>query len=532
MQSGRLTVDIFLDHAAAWHGDREVVSRSSAGQVHRSTYKALRHSAKQVSAALLARDIRPGDRIATLGWNSHNHVAAWYGIVGIGAICHTVNPRLFLDQLIYIVNHAQDRLILADAACAVILEALLSACPSVKQIVFLDEVPAGAFPIPVTDFAAWTAEQSADTAWGRFDEQTPCGLCYSSGTTGDPKGALYTHRSNYLHTLFTLQPDALDLSASDTILPVVPLYHANAWGLVYSAPAVGAKLVLPGQRLDPASLHELIETEQVTWSAGVPTVWQMLLQYLEMTGGTLSTLRKIVIGGSACPGHLIHLYRDKYGIEVGHAWGMTEASPLVTVSKPNGAVASMSDDEQHAFRCKQGRLVCGLDMKLVNDSGRPLPHDGTTFGRVMIKGPTVIARYYGLETTEILDEDGFFDTGDIATIDPLGYLQVVDRAKDVIKSGGEWISSVEIETKIAAHPKVALAAVIGVPHEKWDERPLLLVQLRPGEQATAAELLAFLDGKIARWWMPDAVEFVEQIPLGATGKIDKKVIRARPLSVS
>ena len=480
MQPGQLTVDTFLDHAARWHGDRAVVSRANRGTISRSDYAALHRTAKQVSAALLGAGIRPGDRVATLGWNSFNHIAAWYGIVGIGAICHTVNPRLFLDQLTYIVNHAQDRLILADGACAGLLETLLPACRSVEQVIFLDEIPLVSLPVPATDFASWTHGQPVDTAWGRFDEQTPCGLCYTSGTTGDPKGVLYTHRSNYLHTLFTLPPDALDLSARDTILPVVPLYHANAWGLLYSAPAVGAKLVLPGQRLDPASLHELIETEQVTWAAGVPTVWQMLLQHLEATGGTLTTLRKVVIGGSACPGHMIELFRDRYGIAVVHAWGMTESSPMATAAEPNGAVCGMDADVQLDFRRKQGRIICGLDMKLADDSGTTLPHDGTTYGRVMLKGPTVIARYYGFEAAEILDEDGFFDTGDIATIDAQGYLQLVDRAKDVIKSGGEWISSVEIETKVAAHPKVALAAVIGVPHEKWDERPLLLVQLRPG----------------------------------------------------
>lgn len=526
MQDWSLTLDRIFDHAARWHGDREIVTRAVEGGIARTSYAHAHGRAKQVSHALREAGIGPGDRVATLGWNSERHLEAWYGAIGIGAVLHTLNPRLFLEQLVYIANHAEDRLVLADPACAGILEEMLPQCPTIRQVIFLCDATA----LPETSFPAlayedWIAGRPKDATWGGFGENAAAGLCYTSGTTGNPKGVLYSHRSNYLHAMMTLQPDGLNLSARDCVLLIVPMYHANAWGVVYSAPMVGAKLVLPGQKLDGASLHELIETEGVTYSAGVPTIWQGLIAHLKETRGSLSRLNRVTVGGAACPESIIRTLRDDYGVDVIQGWGMTETSPLATVSTPSPRVAELSPEAQTAYKLKQGRLICNLDLKLVDDAGRRLPHDGRTFGRLMVKGPTVTRAYFRGEQ-DVLDEEGFFDTGDVATLDPEGYMQITDRAKDVIKSGGEWISSIDVENIAMGHPKAALCAVIGVAHPKWDERPLLLVQLRPGESATEAEFLDFLEGKIARWWMPDDVVFVEEIPLGATGKIDKKALRA------
>ncbi len=527
MQNVPLTVDRIFDHAAAWHGDREVVSRDADGLVTRTDYRAIHADAKRVSNALAAAGIRPGDRVATMGWNSARHLAAWYGTSGMGAVLHTLNPRLFLEQIAYIAGHAGDRLLIADPGLADLVGQLLPLVPSIERVVFFcDAATLPQTSYPALAFDDWIAPFPAEFAWGQFDENTACGLCYTSGTTGNPKGVLYSHRSNYIHALMTLQRDALGLSARDTVLLVVPMYHANAWGVVFSAPAVGARLVLPGQRMDGESIYYLIENEGVTYSAAVPTVWQMLLQYVEDSGKRFSTLERVTIGGSACPESIVRTFRDKYGVDVIQGWGMTETSPLGTVSVPNAAVAAMGDADQMVHKLKQGRLLCGLEMKLVDDAGQRLPHDGKTPGRLMIKGPTIAAGYFGGEGGEVLDAEGFFDTGDVSTIDAQGYMQITDRAKDVIKSGGEWISSIEIENIALGHPAVAQAAVIGVTHPKWDERPVLICQLKPGASATAADLTAWLDGRISRWWMPDDVLFVDEVPLGPTGKIDKKAIRA------
>jgi len=526
MQPWSLTLDKLFDHAARWHGDREVVTRSVEGPIVRADYATLHRRAKQVSHGLLEAGVRPGDRVATLGWNSDRHLEAWYGTIGIGAVLHTLNPRLFPEQIVYIANHAGDEILFADPACAPLLEETLPKCPTIRRVIFLSDP--GATPptsFPSESYEPWIAGRPGDTAWGGFDENAAAGLCYTSGTTGNPKGVLYGHRSNYLHAMMTLQPDALNLSSRDTILLSVPMYHANAWGVMYSAPMVGAKLVLPGQKLDGASLYELMEAEGVTYAAGVPTIWQMLLAHVKAAGGRFSTLQRVTVGGAACPESIIRTLHDDYGVDVIQGWGMTETSPLATMSVPSPKVAGLSFEEQIPYKLKQGRLLCNLDLKLVDDDGNRLPHDGKTFGRLMIKGPTIASGYYGGDGGEVIDGEGFFDTGDISTLDADGYMQITDRAKDVIKSGGEWISSIDVENIALAHPKAELCAVIGVVHPKWDERPILLVQLKPGETADKQDFLDFLDGKIARWWMPDDVLFVDVVPLGPTGKIDKKLLR-------
>jgi fatty-acyl-CoA synthase len=525
MQDWPLTLDRLLDHAARWHGRREVVWRRIDGAIARTDYAEVHHRAKQVSHALLAAGIGRGERVATLAWNGAEHLAAWYGAVGVGAVLHTLNPRLFLEQLIFIVNHAQDRILLADVACANLLAELLPSCPSIERVVFLcNAADLPVTPYPAEAFEDWIAGRPTSAAWGGFDEKTAAGLCYTSGTTGDPKGVLYSHRSNYLHAMMTLQPDALNLSGRDVILLLVPMYHANAWSVVYSAPMLGAKLVLPGQKMDGASLYELIESEGVTYSAAVPTVWETLLTHLKETGGALSTLKRVTTGGAACPESIIRAFHDDHGVEVMQGWGMTETSALATAASPTPELARLTFDEQMPSKLKAGRLLCNLDLKLTDDAGERLPHDGKAMGRLKVKGPTVARAYYRGEG-EVLDEEGFFDTGDMATIDADGFVQITDRAKDVIKSGGEWISSINVENIAMGHPKAKLCAVIGVAHPKWGERPILLVELREGCNAEPAEFLAHLEGRLAKWWMPDQVIFVSHIPLNATGKIDKKRIR-------
>ena len=527
MQDWPLTLDKILDHAAEWHGGREIVTRSVEGPMVRTTYAAIRERAKRLSNALKSLGVKPGDRVATLAWNSGRHMETWYAIMGIGAVCHTLNPRLFPDQLCYIINHAEDKVLFTDLTfLATIIERRADMKSVETVIVMTDEGHMASVGLDgALCFETLVEESSADCAWGGFDENQAAGLCYTSGTTGNPKGVLYSHRTNFLHTLVTLQHDVMGLSGRDVVLPVVPMFHANAWGLAFSCPAVGCKMVMAGQKLDGASVHELIETEGVTFSAAVPTVWQMLLQHLRATGGKLTSLKRVVIGGSAVPEALVRAFRDEFGVDVTHAWGMTETSPLGTLSVPTPEVAALPADEQLQYKLKQGRPPAGIELKLTDDAGNRLPHDGKTFGRLKIKGAFIVGSYFKGEGGQILDDEGFFDTGDVATIDALGYMQITDRAKDVIKSGGEWISTIEIENLAAGHPKALIAAVIGVAHPKWDERPLLLVKLKEGETATKEEFLKFLDGKIAKWWTPDDVVFVGDIPLGATGKIDKKLIR-------
>jgi len=528
MQDWPLTVDRILDHAKNWHGHREVVTRSVEGPIVRTTYADIHSRAKKVSNALLAWDVKPGDRIATLAWNTGKHIEAWYGIMGIGAVCHTLNPRLFPEQLVYIINHSGDRMIFVDLTFVPLLEAVLPHCPKVeKVIVMTDEWNMPATKLPGAEcYEQVLAEASEDVVWGDFDEQTACGLCYTSGTTGNPKGVLYSHRSNFIHTLLGLQTTVLGATPSEVILPVVPMFHANAWGIAFGAPAAGSKLVMPGAKMDGASIYELIVSEGVTFSAAVPTVWQGLLAHLREHKLQIPTVKRVLIGGAAVPESLIRAFHDEFGIEVLQGWGMTETSPIGTLSNMTPELKALPYDEQMKWRIKQGTPPLGVELKLKNVAGQEMPRDGQTYGRLMIKGPTIAGAYFNSDEV-ILDNEGFFDTGDVSTIDTHGFMQITDRAKDVIKSGGEWISSIDIENIAMGHPKVELAAVIGAAHPKWDERPLLVIKLKPGESEDKQEHLDFLVGKIAKWWMPDDVVFVDDIPLGATGKIDKKLVRAR-----
>jgi len=527
MQDWPLTVDKILDHAKNWHPNREVVTRSVEGPIERTTYGAIHGRAKRVSNALKAWGVQPGDRIATLAWNTADHIETWYGIMGIGAVCHTLNPRLFPEQLVYIINHAADRIIFVDLTFVALLDAILPHCPSVERVVVMTDP--GHMPqtkLPVVECYETVLEQSSeDVEWGGFEENTACGLCYTSGTTGNPKGVLYSHRSNFIHTLLGLQSTVLGATPKEVILPVVPMFHANAWGIAFGGPAAGSKLVMPGARMDGPAIYELLESEGVTFSAAVPTVWQGLLNHLRENNLKLSTVKRVLIGGAAVPESMIRAFHDEFGVEVLQGWGMTETSPIGTLSNMTPELAALPFEEQLKWRVKQGTPPLGVELKLKNYAGQEMPHDGSTYGRLMIKGPTIARAYFRDEGGEILDNEGFFDTGDVSTIDDHGFMQITDRAKDVIKSGGEWISSIEIENLAVGHPKVALAAVIGSAHPKWDERPVLLIKLKEGEAEDKQEHLDFLVGKIAKWWMPDDVVFLADIPLGATGKIDKKLLR-------
>jgi fatty-acyl-CoA synthase len=528
MQDWPLLCHRVLDHAALNHGERPVISRSIEGSLHATTYAAVRARALRLAQRLDRDGIKLGDRVATLAWNTWRHLEAWYGIMGIGAVYHTVNPRLFAEQIVWIVNHAEDRMVLVDLTFVPLLEKLAEKLNPVERYVVLTDaahMPPTALRNAVP-YEEWIAEVDGDFAWKSFEENTAAGMCYTSGTTGNPKGVLYSHRSNVFHSLMAAQPDAMGVSSRDVIMPVVPMFHANCWGLALTSPMVGAAMVMPGAKLDGASIYELLDRERVTFTAAVPTVWLMLLQYLEEHNLKLPHLRKVVIGGSACPRAMIQKFQDVYDVEVCHAWGMTEMSPLGTLGSIKPAYADLTGEAKLDIQVKQGHAPFGVDMKIVDDEGRDLPHDGKTFGRLKVRGPSV-ARAYFKEPASIVDGEGFFDTGDVATLDPHGYMQITDRSKDVIKSGGEWISSIDLENLAVGHPKVAEAAVIGVRHPKWGERPLLIVVLKDGQSATKGEMLAYLDGKVAKWWMPDDVAFVEGIPHTATGKIQKTALRDR-----
>ena len=526
MQDWPLLCHRIIDHAALNHGERPVISRSIEGPMHRTNYAEIRARALRGSQRLERDGIKLGDRVATLGWNTWRHLESWYGILGIGAIYHTVNPRLFVDQIAWIINHAEDRVIMTDLTFVPLLEKIGDHLPSVERyIVFTDaaHMPATTLKNAVA-YEDWLAGADGDFTWRTFDENTAAGMCYTSGTTGHPKGVIYSHRSNVLHSMMVNQADMFGLSSRDITLPVVPLFHANGWGLAFSAPMAGSALVLPGAKLDGASVYELLTEYKVTCTAAVPTVWLLLLQYLEKIGGKLPELRHVLIGGSACPRAMIKTFREQYGVDVYHAWGMTEMSPVGTTGSLKPEYANLDDEALYDVKQKQGYTPFGVEMKISDDAGRSLPWDGKTFGRIKVRG-FAVAKAYFKDDNPILDDDGFFDTGDVGTLDRYGYMQITDRSKDVIKSGGEWISSIDLENLAVGHPKVAEAAVIGVRHPKWDERPLLVIVLKEGQTATKNEILGFLEGKIAKWWMPDDVVFVGAIPHTATGKIQKTALR-------
>jgi fatty-acyl-CoA synthase len=525
MQDWPLLCHRIIEHAAKIHGKQEVVTRSVEGPIHRTNYAEIHQRALKVSQMLDRGGVKLGDRIATIAWNTWRHLEVWYGVMGIGAICHTVNPRLFPEQIAWIINHAQDRIVITDITFVPVLEKIADKLGSVERYIVLTDkahMPQTTLKNAVA-YEDWIAEADGKFEWKEFDENTAAAMCYTSGTTGDPKGVLYSHRSNVLHALMANNVDALGTSASETMLPVVPLFHANSWGIAFSAPSQGTKLVMPGPKLDGASVYELLATEKVTHTAGVPTVWLMLLQHMAANNLKLPHLKMVICGGSAMPRSMIKAFLDM-GANVRHAWGMTEMSPIGSVSALKPPFSEATGEARLDVLQMQGYAPFGVQMKITDDAGKELPWDGKTFGRLKVSGPAVAKAYYRVDT-DILDEDGFFDTGDVSTIDEDGFMRITDRSKDVIKSGGEWISSIDLENLAIGHPAVAEAAVIGVFHPKWDERPLLIVQLKQGQQASREEILKFMDGKIAKWWMPDDVAFVDGIPHTATGKILKTALR-------
>jgi fatty-acyl-CoA synthase len=521
-----LLVSSLIAHADRSHGDTEIVSRTVEGPIHRYTYSQAHKRSKQLAQALLRLGVKEGDRVGTLAWNGYRHFELYYGVSGMGAVVHTVNPRLFHEQLVYIVNHAEDAYVFFDLSFVALAEKLAPECRAVKGWVPMTDrahMPAAKLP-NLLCYEELLAREDGDYDWPQFDEWTACGLCYSSGTTGHPKGVLYANRSTILHAYASSMPDVFNCSARSVILPVVPMFHVNAWGIPYFAPLNGAKLVFPGAALDGKSLYELFEAESVTATAGVPTVWLNLLAYLKESGLKFSTLQKVVVGGSACPPAMITTFRDDYGVYCQHAWGMTEMSPLGALCSLKTKHESLPHEKKHEVECKQGRAIYGVEMKIVDGEGKELPRDGKAFGDLMVRGPWVLREYFKNEGGSPL-RDGWFPTGDVATIDPDGYMQITDRSKDVIRSGGEWISSIELENIAVAHPAIAEAAVIGVRHAKWDERPLVIAVKKPGASVTREELLRFYEGKVAKWWMPDDVAFVEQLPHTATGKLLKTKLR-------
>lgn len=530
MQNQPLLISNLIEFAARNHSDALIVSRRVEGDIHRYTYADLAARAKQLANALDELKLAHGDRVASIAWNGYRHMEMYYGVSGSGRVLHTINPRLHPDQIAWIVNHAEDQVLCFDMTFLPLVQAVHAQCPTVRQWVALcdaDKLPADSGIPNLISYEAWLEPQSKNYRWPQLDENTASSMCYTSGTTGNPKAALYSHRSTVLHAYATALPDVMNLSARDAVLPVVPMFHVNAWGVPYSAALTGAKVVFPGPALDGKSLYELMEAEGVTFAAGVPTVWQMLLSYVQPNQLQFSTLRRTVIGGSACPPAMIKAFEESFRVKVLHAWGMTEMSPLGTLCTLKSKHDALSKEEQMRLSQKQGRAIFGVDMKIVDSQGKSLPWDGITYGDLMVRGPWILERYYKGESPLVTDEQGlgWFPTGDVATIDADGFMQITDRTKDVIKSGGEWISSIDIENIAMGHPAVAMAACIGMSHPKWDERPIVVVALKPGAQVSKEALLAFYEGKTAKWQIPDDVVFLDAIPLGATGKMLKTKLR-------
>jgi 3-(methylthio)propionyl---CoA ligase len=528
MMQRPLLVSSLLEHAERHHGDQEIVSRRVEGDIHRTTYAELAARSRRMARALREFGVREGDRVATLAWNGYRHMELYYAVSGSGSVLHTINPRLHPDQMAWIADHAEDRVLFFDLTFLPLIEAIAPRVKTVQAFVAMTDrahMPVNS-PVNILCYEDLleTYGDDRDFEWPQLDENTASSLCYTSGTTGHPKGALYSHRSSVLHTYALCLPDSFGLSARDTVLPVVPMFHVNAWGIPYAGCMTGAKIVFPGPFLDGKSLYELFESEGVTLSAGVPTVWQGLLAHVEENNLKFSTMRRTVIGGSACPPAMMRAFQDRYDVSVLHAWGMTEMSPLGTVCTLKPRQEKLPAEDKLAVQAKQGRSVFGVDMKVVDANGGELPHDGKSSGELMVRGPWVINEYFKGEGGDPLVE-GWFPTGDVATIDADGFMQITDRSKDVIKSGGEWIGSIDLENIALSHPAVANAACIAARHVKWDERPLLVVVKKPDAQLTRDELIRFYDGKIARWWTPDDVVFVDSIPLGATGKVQKNKLR-------
>ena len=529
MQSQPLLVSSIITHAARHHGTGEVVSRLVDGAMHRTSYREVEVRARRLARALQGLGLGPHDRVATLAWNSHRHLELYYGVSGMGAVIHTVNPRLAPDDVAFILNDAGSVVLCADLSFVKLLETIAARIPAVRAVVML----AGAAEMPAVALAPGQkllcyedllAQADEDFAWPELDERAASSLCYTSGTTGRPKGVLYSHRSTLIHAYAISLADVFGLRAVDRVLPVVPMFHVNAWGLPYCAPMAGASLIMPGRHLDGASLHGLLQEERVTFSAGVPTVWMGLLQYLRDTDGRLDHLQRLVTGGSACPPMLMESFRRDYGVEVIHAWGMSETSPLGTVFAPKPGFETLPEAEQERLRLKQGRAVAGLQMRIVDDQMQELPWDGTTFGNLEVRGPWVTRRYFNAPE-DSADADGWFATGDVATIDADGYLEITDRTKDVVKSGGEWISSIQLENIAVSHPDVAEAAVVAARHPRWDERPLLIVVAKPDRTVDPGDLLSIYQGQVAKWWIPDEVIVVDELPHTATGKLNKLALR-------
>ena len=520
-----LLISSLIQHADRYHGDTEIVSRTVEGPIHRYTYRDAHTRSRKLANALARLNVKSGDRVGTLAWNGYRHFELYYAVSGMGGIIHTVNPRLFPEQIAWIVNDADDQYLCFDLTFAPLIEAIAPKCTGVKGWIALcarEHLPKNKIP-NLLCYEDLLAAESDQYTWPQFDEKTAAALCYTSGTTGNPKGVLYSHRSTLLHAYATCMPDVMNLSSRDVVLPVVPMFHVNAWGTPYSCALTGAKLVFPGAGLDGASVYELFEKEGVTFSAGVPTVWLGLLQHLQKNNLKLSTLQRCVIGGSACPPALMQAFEKDYGVKIHHGWGMTEMSPLGTYNTLKNKHLKLSKDEQFAVEVKAGRVIFGVDLKIVDGDGKELPRDGKAFGDLLVRGPWIVDRYFKGDKSPLVN--GWFPTGDVATLDADGFIQITDRSKDVIKSGGEWISSIDLENIAVGHPAVAEAAVIGVYHPKWDERPLLIIVKKPGQDVSKDELLKFYEGKIAKWWMPDDVAFVSEIPHTATGKILKTKLR-------
>ncbi|MGE0725520.1 MAG: 3-(methylthio)propionyl-CoA ligase [Alphaproteobacteria bacterium] len=524
-----LLISSLIRHAALYHGDTEIVTRTVEGPIHRYNWAQAHVRAQKLANALKRLGVQPGDRLATIAWNTHRHLECYYAISGSGAVLHTINPRLFADQIRYIVNHADDQWIFVDLSFVPMLEGVAADFPKVKGYIVLTDdahMPKTSLPNAMS-YEGLIAPEPETFDWPAFDERTASSLCYTSGTTGNPKGVLYSHRSTVIHSYCVCAPDALGISSRDTILPVVPMFHVNAWGCAYSTAMAGSKLVFPGAKLDGASLHELFEAEQVTCTLGVPTVWLGLLAHMTETGKTFSSLKRLVVGGSAAPLSMIVALEEDHGVDVIHAWGMTEMSPIGTTGVLKGKMLRLPKEERFKLKMKQGRVVYGVEVKIIDDAGRRLPNDGKAQGELLVRGPWITSGYFedDAATAAAFDSEGWFRTGDICTVDADGFVQITDRAKDIIKSGGEWISSIDLENAAVGHPAVAEAAVIGVHHPKWQERPLLIVKAKKGAAITRDDLMTYLGEKVAKWWLPDDVVFVDELPHTATGKLLKSKLR-------